>query len=65
MFQISPAILGLDRDYLLKGNDDKVIKAYYKYMVDVAVMLGANRTRAEIDMWESLQFEIKLAKVSF
>lgn len=34
-------------------------------MVDVAVMLGANRTRAEIDMWESLQFEIKLAKVCF
>lgn len=63
--QISPAIFGLDREYLIKGfNDDKVLKAYYEYMVDTAVMLGADRNRAETELWESLQFEISLAHVS-
>ena len=33
-------------------------------MVDIAVILGANRSRAENELKESLEFEIKLANVS-
>lgn len=32
-------------------------------MIDAAVMFGANRTRAEKEMTEVLQFEIDLANV--
>lgn len=32
-------------------------------MVDTAVMFGANRTRAESELLDALQFEIELAKV--
>lgn len=63
-FQIGQGGFGLTREYLVKGFDDATIKAYYKYMVDVAVIFGANRNRAERELKESLGFEIKLANVS-
>lgn len=33
-------------------------------MVDIAVILGANKTNAEIELRESLEFEMNLANVS-
>lgn len=56
--------MGLRRVYLIKGFEDKVVKAYYQYMVDLAVIYGADRSRAEKELKESLEFEIELAKVS-
>lgn len=47
----------------MEGVDDKIAKAYFNYMIDVATILGANRSRAEKELRESLQFEIKLAEV--
>ena len=38
--------------------------SYYNYMVNVAVLLGAERSVAEKELRESLQFEIKLAEAS-
>ena len=61
--QIDQVPLTLSRDYLVKGLNDKIVDAYYRYMVDTAVMLGANKARAEKELKESLEFEIKLAKV--
>ena len=46
------------------GFDDPDIQAYYKYMVDMAVMLGAPKERAESELKDSLLFEIQLANVS-
>ncbi|XP_057326232.1 neprilysin-2-like [Microplitis mediator] len=40
------------------------INAYYKYMVDVAKLLGANETQAKIELMESFQFELKLINIS-
>ncbi|XP_057326231.1 neprilysin-2-like [Microplitis mediator] len=40
------------------------INAYYKYMVDVAKLLGANETQAKIELMESFQFELKLINMS-
>lgn len=56
--------MGLSREYLSKGLEDKIVKAYYEYMVDIAVIYGANRNRAEKELMDSLKFEMKLANVS-
>lgn len=55
---------GLSREYLVKGLEDKIIQAYYSYMVDMAVLYGAERDRAEIELKESPQFEMDLANIS-
>lgn len=39
------------------------VKAYYEFMVDAAVVFGANRSVAEQELLDSLRFEIELAKV--
>ncbi|XP_034935732.1 neprilysin-2-like isoform X2 [Chelonus insularis] len=56
--------LGLSREYLTKGLDDKIVKAYYEYMVDIAIILGAEPERAKAELMESLLFEMKLANIS-
>lgn len=58
------ASLSLSREYLLKGLDEKLVQAYYQYMVDIAVLFGADKIDAEKELKESLFFEIKLANVS-
>lgn len=56
--------IGLSREYLVKGLEDKIVSAYYDYMVDLAVIYGADRTRAKSELMDSLNFEIALANVS-
>ena len=63
MFQISQPTLGLKSHDLVKGLKEPKVQAYYNYMVDVAVLLGANKTEAEMELTDSLLFEITLAKV--
>ncbi|XP_033213002.1 neprilysin-2-like isoform X1 [Belonocnema kinseyi] len=64
VLDIDQASIGLSREYLVKGFSDKIVSAYYSYMVDIAVILGAERTRAETELKESLEFEMKLANIS-
>ncbi|XP_011257048.1 neprilysin-2 isoform X1 [Camponotus floridanus] len=64
LIDLDQAALGLSREYLSKGFDEKIVQAYYKYMVDIAVILGANPDRAQKELKESLEFEIKLANIS-
>ncbi|XP_057330914.1 neprilysin-2-like [Microplitis mediator] len=56
--------LELSREYLIEGLANKIVNEYYRYMVDIAVILGADRKRAEKELLESLEFEMKLAKIS-
>lgn len=56
--------MGLSREYLTKGHDDKIVKAYYRYMVDVAVIYGADRNAAESELMDALNFEMALANVN-
>lgn len=65
ILQIDQTSLELSREYLIKGMDDKDVKAYYNFMVDNAVIFGANRTRAEAELKDALEFEMKLANVIF
>lgn len=58
------ATLGLSREYLIKGLEDKDVKAYLDYQVGLATLLGADRDRALKEQTEALEFEIKLANVS-
>ena len=39
------------------------MQAYYNLLVNVATLLGADRTRAKWEMKELLEFEIELASV--
>lgn len=41
------------------------VQAYHDYQVDLAEQFGANRTLAEVEMMEALNFEIALANVRF
>ena len=64
IIDIDQASLGLSREYLIKGMNDTIVQAYYRYMVDIAVLYGADRSNAEREMRESLNFEFSLANVS-
>lgn len=39
------------------------IQAYYNFKVDIAVIFGADRSRAENEMKNVLEFEVALANV--
>lgn len=56
--------MGLSREYLTKGHEDKIVQAYYSYMVDVAVIYGADRNAAQKELMDSLNFEMALANVN-
>lgn len=56
--------LGLDRELLIEGFDDENVAAYFSYAVDMAVIFGADRFNAELEMKDVLSFEIALANVS-
>ena len=59
--QFSP---GLSREYLIKGFEDKDVQAYYNYMINIAVLLGADKERAKEEMKEALMLELKLSELS-
>ncbi|XP_019873600.1 neprilysin-2 isoform X2 [Aethina tumida] len=64
IIDLDQASLGLRREFLIKGFNEKLVKAYYDYMVDIAVIFGADREKAKTELRESLEFEMKLANIS-
>ncbi|RWS29487.1 neprilysin-2-like protein, partial [Leptotrombidium deliense] len=65
ILQMDQPLLTLpSREYYLKPNSKKDRDAYFKYMIEVAVILGADREYAEKEMADVLQFETMLANVS-
>ena len=57
--------LGLPgRDYYLKSSSARDLKAYHRYMTEVAVLLGADRRYASDEMKKVLHFETLLANIS-
>ena len=62
--QLDRAEQALDREYMAEGLSNELVQEYFSYMVDVAVILGANQNRAEKELSEVLMFEIEMAKVS-
>ncbi|XP_046579512.1 neprilysin-1-like [Haliotis rubra] len=65
ILQIDQPKLGMpSREYYLQAEDTLYFHAYYKYMLDVAHLLGADMHMAQDELHEVLQFEIKLANVT-
>ncbi|XP_052866851.1 neprilysin-2 isoform X1 [Anopheles cruzii] len=58
------ALLSVSREYLVKGMENPIVSAYYNYMVDMAVLLGAEEARAKRELLDSLNFEMALANIS-
>lgn len=57
--------LGLpSRDYFLKDSSGEALQAYHKYMSEVAVLLGANKSTAPFELLKIIEFEIEIANVS-
>lgn len=52
------------RDYYLKASSEGDMEAYHKYMTNVAVLLGANKTTANEELKQVVELERKLANVS-
>lgn len=53
----------MPRGASIQATNNETIQAYYKFMVDLVVKLGADRSTAEKQLLQSLEFEIGLAKV--
>ncbi|XP_055923499.1 neprilysin-2 isoform X2 [Eupeodes corollae] len=65
LIDIDQSAIGLSREFLVKGLNDTLVLAYFDYMVDIAVIFGADRDVALKELGESLQFEIDLANISW
>ncbi|XP_075145617.1 M13 family metallopeptidase neprilysin 2 isoform X2 [Haematobia irritans] len=65
IIDLDQASIGLSREYLIKGFNETLVKAYYEYMVDMAVLFGADKDKATKELGESLQFEMDLANISW
>lgn len=64
IIELDQPSLGLPREYFLKDFDDKIVKAYYDYMVDIAVLFSANLDAAKHDLMKVLILEKEIAKIS-
>merc|ERR1719341_3058436 len=64
ILKIDQPNLGLSREYLMEGKDAKSVKAYLNYMVEIAVLLGADQDMAEKEMAKVLDLEIQVAEIS-
>ncbi|XP_017046056.1 neprilysin-2 isoform X1 [Drosophila ficusphila] len=65
LIDLDQSALALSREYLVKGFNETLVKAYYDYMVDIAVLFGANRELAKTELLSSLEFEMALANISW
>ncbi|KAF5280980.1 hypothetical protein FQR65_LT14904 [Abscondita terminalis] len=64
VIDLDQGALGLRREFLVKGLEDKLVRSYYDYMIDIAVLFGAEKKQAIKELKQSLEFEIKLANIS-
>lgn len=48
---------------MIGGLNDTETRIYYEYVVDMAVYFGAEKDRAENELYDVLQFEVELANV--
>ncbi len=60
-----PGLFLGDREYYLDANKTKEREAYKKYMVDVALALGAEQDAATEQMQDILEFETAIARVRY
>ncbi|EDW13650.2 neprilysin-2 isoform X3 [Drosophila mojavensis] len=64
IMDLDQSALALSREYLVKGMNETLVQAYYDYMVDIAVLFGADKAQAKEQLLQSLEFEMALANIS-
>lgn len=64
ILNLDEANLFIERENLLYGVKDEIVRAYYDFMVDIAIIFGADNQTAKRDMKDVLDLQIKLATVS-
>ena len=62
---IGEPALGLSDQVMKRGLNEPIVNSYYQYMVDMAVMLGADRSTAKKEMLDAVNFEIGMAQCFF
>ncbi|XP_058793418.1 neprilysin-2-like [Phymastichus coffea] len=63
LINVLNAVTRISRTYLLDGRESKMVMAYYDYMVDIAMLLGANKIAATTELRDVLNFEIELYNI--
>lgn len=53
----------MPRELLINAHGNKFIEDYYYFLVDTAILFGANVTKATPELLDILRFEMELAKV--
>ncbi|XP_072385133.1 neprilysin-1-like [Diabrotica undecimpunctata] len=65
IIQMDQSILALpSRDYYLKPSSKGDLLAYHRYMTNIAILLGANKTTAGDELQKVIEFEKQLANAS-
>ncbi|XP_053687321.1 neprilysin-1-like [Sabethes cyaneus] len=65
ILQIDQLVLALpSRDYYLKASSEGDIKAYHRYMTQIAVLLGGDAVKASRELLDVVNFEVRLANAS-
>ncbi|ODM94494.1 Neprilysin-11 [Orchesella cincta] len=62
---IGEPTLSINDEVMKRGLNEPVVNAYYKYMVEMAVQIGARRDTAKREMLDAANFEINMAKCFF
>ncbi|XP_031357059.1 neprilysin-2-like isoform X2 [Photinus pyralis] len=60
---IDEGMLMMKKDFLMQGFDSPVVRAFYNYIVKVAVAYGADPDLAETDMKDVINFQIEFARI--
>ncbi|XP_050528003.1 neprilysin-2-like [Daktulosphaira vitifoliae] len=64
IIELDRATLAMSSVYMKHGLKDKRVSSYYRYMVDVAVELGATEQYAKSELRRALDLEVQLARIS-
>lgn len=62
--QIDRPNFGEPDKILLQGLEHPRVKAYFRFLTDVAVIFGATKNDSERELLDVIKFEMELAKVS-
>ncbi|XP_052868359.1 neprilysin-1-like [Anopheles cruzii] len=65
IIQIDQLLLALpSRDYYLKESSEGDMKAYHRYMTQIAILMGADKDKAAEELQQIVQFEVRLANAT-
>uniref|UniRef100_A0A182JER4 Uncharacterized protein n=1 Tax=Anopheles atroparvus TaxID=41427 RepID=A0A182JER4_ANOAO len=65
IIQIDQLLLALpSRDYYLKESSEGDMKAYHRYMTQIAILMGADKDKAAEELQRIVEFEVRLANAT-